>query len=404
LAFFTPLTMAQIQQTILQGYNAAAGLPADTGPGSSFGPSFNAAALAIFNQQQQVIYVAAIARLSTIPVNPNGTPNPDLDSFCLVFNVPREGASASSGQVTFSTTSPVSGPPVIVPVGAIVQTSSGLQFQVIADPTNSAYNAGDSGYPIGSTYSSVNVTVQCLTTGTIGNVQAGQISNLYGSSTVPVPAQISTVSNAAAFDNAIDFEADPAYKQRFTTTVSTGSVATEFALGGAALGVQPGLTYSIGDRENADGSSHIAYFTLVVAVLGSSTTTPGGILSGVIAALEGNLTASIQPVRAAGISYQVISPTFIAANVGALITLSPGAVWATVEAACIAALTSYIQSIGLNPEGNATTLSYMKLGAILFGVTGVANVDSLLLNSGIVDLTATFSQMFSVGTFTLTTP
>lgn len=403
MAFLTTLSLAQIQQMIAEGYNAAANLPADTGPGSAFGPSFNAAALAIFSAQQQAQYVAAISRLSTIPANADGSPNPDLDSFVNAFNFTRLGSSAASGQVTISTASPVSGSPLIVPVGFIVQTSGGLQFQVIADTTNGAYNAADNGYPIAVSASSVNASVKCLTLGTIGNVQAGQITNFYGGPGAVANPGVSTVTNAAAFTNAINFESDAALKTRFTTGISTGRSGTNSALGAAILGVQPGLTYAIGDRVNADGSAHASYFTVVVAVLGSSTATPSTILSQVTTAIEGSTATSVPQVRAAGESYQVISPTFVSINVSATLTLAAGAVAATVVAAAQAALTTYLQGIGLNPQGASTLISYMKIGALLFGVSGVANVDNLLVNSGTSDITATFSQMFSVGTFTLTT-
>jgi hypothetical protein len=407
----SPLTLAQIQLTITTGYNAAAvangSLIADTGAGSSFGPAFNAVAFAIFQQQNQILYVAAISRLATIPANQNGTPNPDVDSFVAPWGFTRLGASASSGLATFSTPSNVL-VQIVVPVGAIVQTPGGLQFAVIADPNNTAYNAGLNGYPIIVSTSSVNATVQCLTTGTIGNVQAGQITQLFGGvGATQIPAPVNAVTNTLAFTNGINFESDAALKARFTSGQSTGrNAGTGFAVRAAALGVQPGLIVSYGDRINVDGSPHSAWFTLVVAVAGSSTTTPSSIINNVIAALEGNPLAipPIPPARPAGIAYNVVSPTtFTGVNVSALLTLISGAVPATVVALAQASVTAYISGIGLDPYGKPTTVSYTKVAAILWSISGIANVDNILLNSGTSDVTAPFAQMLIPGTMTFTT-
>jgi len=409
LAFLTTLTLQQIQSTIIEGYNAVATLPADTGAGSSLGPMFNAFALALFNQQQEIIYVAAVSRLATIPANADGSPNPDVDSFVQAFGITPLGASAAQGQVTFSTSTPV-GAQIVILVGSIVTTAGGLQFQVIADPNNGSYNPTLNGYPINVSGSSVNATVLCLTTGTIGNVQAGTITQLYGGvGAIQFPAPVNSVSNAAAFTNAINFESDAALKARFTLTQSTGrNTGTSSAIISAALGVQPGLIVSYGDQINADGTPHLSYFTLVVAIAGTATAPPSApseaTKTAVRSALEGDPAQGINPVRPAGITYDVIGPTvFTSVNVSATIKLIPGTVAATVAASASSTVTNYINSIGLNTYGGTTTVSASKIAALLWGIAGVANVDNITLNSGPGDVTAPFAQMLIPGTMSFTT-
>ena len=414
MSFLSPLTLQQIQQAITTGYNAQAestgALVADTGPGSSLGPAFNSVAFAIFQQQQQILYVATISRLNTIPANVNGTPNPDVDSFVAPFGFTRLGASAASGTVTFSTPSAVA-TQIVIPVGAIVQTPGGLQFIVVAGGSN--YNASLNGYPITIGNSSVNVSVQCLTTGNLGNVQAGQITQLYGGiSGTQVPTPVNAVTNVAAFTNAVNFESDAALKARFTAGISTGrNSGTSFGVVAAALGTYPGLLVSYGDRINADGSTHNAYFTLVVAISGQGSTVSSSITGNVVAALEGGPFGIPPPARPAGISYQVIAPTNSTTITGsASLTLVNGSNPTVVIAAAQSAINSYISGIGLVPYVTPTNVSllltlasYTKVAAILWGIPGIANVDNLVINGGTSDITAPFAQILVPGSFTFTT-
>lgn len=427
MAFLSTLTqtLPQIQTTILESYNSTATVPAATGSGSALGPSFNAVALAIFNQQQQVLYTANISRLSTVPVNADGTPNPDVDSFCAPFGVTRLLATASQGYVVFSAASPVQ-VQVVIPVGAVVQTSGGLQFSVIADTTQPGYSVPLNGYVIPFNSQAVTGTVQCTASGTIGNVQANQITQIFnGIGAIPLPA-IQTVNNPYAFTDiahnqvpARDVESDAALKTRFTLAMSTSSPGTtpvsqsnpSGTIGGGAsgcvnsvaaaiLGVQTGITYSIGDRKDADGSPHVAYFTAVVAFLGATTSTPSNLITQVTTALEGN-PAAVPPIpqaRPDGIDYQVIGPTIVTVDIGATITMTPGSIAATVQAAVIAAFNAYISTIGLDPKGSSTIAQYGKVYAVLYGVTGVAKVEGLTLNSGTSDITAAFAHMLAPGT------
>jgi hypothetical protein len=380
-------------------FNAVATIPANTDAGSSLGAFSNANALLGLVLQTELQYVDAIARLSTIPDLAGGALNPDSVTFGAPFNVIPLGPSAAEGIVTFSTPSPVISQ-VVVPVGAIVTTSasgqSGLLFQVIAGGSN--YNAGLNGYPINSGNSSVDVLVQCLTTGTIGNVQAGQINVIYGSSTTPLPASVQSVTNAAAFTSGVDQETNAAYKARFTLTVSSGRVASINAILAVVAAVQSSLTYSLGDRVNADLSEHDAYFTVFVNNANTNTAPGDPLLAAVTAAI------SSPNGRAAGISYQVLAPTLVPINMAGLIVPQAGYTAAQLQPLVTAAAIAFANGIGLNVDTTPTICSFTRAAAYLQNnVPGLFDIQGFTLNGGTSDITANFGSQLVAGTMSFTT-
>lgn len=401
MAFFNRLAFSDYKNLLLEAYNGAASVPANTNEGSTLGAITNAAALLALQLEQQLLYDAAIARMAT-------STGADCDSFAYPFGIYREGATATQGPVICSTNSPVSGSPLIVPVGGIVQTPSGLQFTIIADSNNPNYNAGDNGYPIAVGYSSTTVTVVCNSTGTIGNVQANQINQIFGGpGATPMPSV--NVNNAVSFADAtnagvvpaIDTETDAAFKNRFTLLVSSGRVATRNAIAGTVLGVQTGLTYSLGDLvKMVDGSpvtNQPGYFTVVVNNAGVNTLPSDQLIDNVYNAIEG--LAGNPEVRAAGCSFFVIKPTLLRVDAGCTITVDPNYPDpSAVVAAAETAVAAYINSIGLDPNGNSTVCPYGKVYGIIYGVPGVLLADGLTLNGGSADVTGVFAQQIVSGT------
>ena len=74
------------------------------------------------------------------------------------------------------------------------------------------------------------------------------------------------------------------------------------------------------------------------------------------------------------------------------ITSAAGYIHANVVAAVVTALQNAINGLGL---GNS--LPYTRLASIAYGVAGVTNVTSVLLNGGTSDLTATAEQTVKCG-------
>lgn len=385
----TTLTFAQFQQLFATQYSAVAAIPANTNPGSTLGAIANADAILALNVQGELIYINGISRLAT-------SFGADVDSFVNPFNVFRIQSGPSAGAVTCSTPS-VATAQVVVPVGGIFSTANGLLFQIVADPTNSTtfFNAGLNGYVIAIGTSSCNVLVVCLTPGSIGNVQAGQISQIFGTSTTPSLAGISSVSNAAAFTSGIDVETDAALKTRFALLMSTGPVATANAFAAAILAVQAGLTYTIGDAVTNLNVAAPGFVSVFVNVNGSGVAAPGSLITAVQNSLVNN-------VKAAGITVNTYGPTLVAVTAAANLKIAAGFTAATVVAAALANLQTYLNGIGLDPKGAPTLAEISESYVVLRTTPGVANVTGLQLNSGTVDVAAAFGNQIIAGSITLT--
>lgn len=243
LSTIPTLSKDQIFQLMVTAFTDAAATPPDTGAGSSMGSAFLAVALLTLLVQNNQATIANVARLVS-------SYNGDVDSFVEPFGFTRIGASFSSGLVTFSTPSPVTNPSgSVIPVGTIVQTADGTQFQVVADPSQPGYSATVSAYIIPFGGMSVNATVNCLAQGTIGNVQANTITTIFNGGIAA-----SSVTNPNPLTNGTDKESDAALKTRFTLGVSSGKVATSNAIAAAILAIQENLTYSVADMTFVNGS------------------------------------------------------------------------------------------------------------------------------------------------------
>jgi len=412
VAFLETYTRAQFREIAVEEYNAEATVPVATDAGSGLGSFFDGDSLLAVVEQRQIIYLSLIARLATIPANSDGSPNPDVDTFCSPFIGPRLGQQAATGPATFSCPSNVS-TQVVVAVGTVVQAqSTGLLYAVIANTANAAYSALLNGYPINAGQSSVTATVQCQTSGVVGNAQIGQVNALYGGpGQVTVPAAITTVSNPAAYDNGSPYESDAQYKTRFTLRMATGQGGTLWAMASALLGISPSTTWAIADTKNASGVTTPSYFTAVVATLGQTGPTSATVLGQATTALEGTQSINgaaptILPTRPAGITYAVIGPAILTVGASAVITYAAGFSSAIVQANCVTAVAQFIAEIGLPGLAATTTLAYLKIASILYAVPGVAQVDNLVLTLNstnyTTDLTATFAQMFAAGAMTFT--
>lgn len=305
---FTPIGFTAARQSLATTYAAQAAIPANDAPGSTLGSMWNAAALLMMQAQAPNVRAQIIARLATCTGG-------DVDSFVAPFGITRLAATAATGGVLCSTASPTSSQ-LVVPVGGQVQAASGLTFTIIADTTNAAYSQSAGGYVIAPGGSSVTATVQCNTAGIVGNVQANQITTLYGGVSSATITGISTVTNPAAFTNAINNESDAALKARFTLRMSSGVVATGNALASAVLATQAGLTYSIGDQllaqaltptmtalgSSAGGSlAATTYFAKITGVGSSGETLPSSEASYAVPANSVLTVAS--PISSPGIDH-----------------------------------------------------------------------------------------------------
>jgi len=324
--------------------------------------------------QGETLKVLAVTRAAT-------SSGADLDSWVADFGVTRLAAQFAAGTVTFSRLTP--GAQAVVPVGTTIQTADGAQqFQVIADVTNGAYNAGLSGYVVPVGISTVNVPVRAVTGGAGGNVTAGTVTVIVGSI-----LYIDAVTNAAAFTGGGDSESDAALRLRFQQFIASLSKATVLAIQYAIATQRLGIQHTITEHYNSDGTYRPGFFYV-------------GIDDGTgaaSAALQAQVYAAIDLVRAAGVMFAVYGPTVVTANPTMTVTVATGYDANTVKAAVGTAIRDAIKALGL---GNK--LPYTKLAQWAFEASsGVSNVTGILLNGATSDLTPTKLQTIKPGTVTV---
>lgn len=321
--------------------------------------------------QGLILQVAALTRAATS----NGT---DLDSWFAQFGFARLAAVAASGQVTFARFTPTN--QAVIPVGAVVQTADGtILFTVIADTTNAAYNAAQGGYVLPAGQASVNVTVQCTVAGTIGNVAAGAINTL-GTAI----SGVDYVANALAFINGVAAELDAAARARFVLFIASLEAATLQAIYNAIAGVQQGLTDTVTENQQYNGTPQNGYFTVVIN--DGSGFPPSSLINSVGSAIE-----AVRPLCS---TFGVHAPTVETAAISMTLTTSSGYTHSAVVALVQVALLSYIQSLVLGQ-----TLAYSILSKVAYDASpGVTNVTNVLLNGATADLTATAQQVIVAGT------
>jgi uncharacterized phage protein gp47/JayE len=323
--------------------------------------------------EAQVAYVLTITRAATS----NGA---DLDSFVNDFGLTRLPAVSATGSATFGRFSTVG--TAVVPINAPVQSADGTQnFFVTLDTTNSAYSSSAGGYVMNATVGSVTVPVQAVTPGTGGNLLANTLTVI----TQAIPG-VDTATNASAYTNGVNAEADSALRARFVLYINSLSKAIKSAIQFALSSVQQNVFFTLMENYAYNGSYQPGYF---YAVVDDGTGTPSDAFANACA-------NAIELVRGFTIQYGVFKPTVLTANVNMEITSAAGYVHNTVAANVSLALTSFIRRLELG-----VSLPYTQLAAIAYDVAGVVNVTDVTLNSGTSDLTADNQHKINSGTITV---
>lgn len=161
---------------------------------------------------------------------------PDLDSFYAQFNFPRLQAGFAKTVATFSAIAPLT-QPASIPVGTLIQTpGGGIQYSVIADPTQPTFNSATNVYTIAIGQSSTNATVEATIPGGSLNVQANQLTSL-----AVTIFGVTSVTNGLASTGGTNQETDVAYRARFIEYINGLSKATESAINEAVTTIQSGL-------------------------------------------------------------------------------------------------------------------------------------------------------------------
>lgn len=304
-----------------------------------------------------------------------------LDSWFADFGFSREAATYATGSPTFSRFTATNS--ALIPVGQQIQTADGTQtYSVIADSTNSAYDATQSGYVVGAGTASITVPVRADTAGAAGNAAASTVTVIVGA----IPG-IDTVTNANAFANGADAESDDDARARFRLWIASLSKATLSAVEYAIASVQQGISYKVVENQNYAGAEQYGYF---YAVVDDGSGSPSS-------TFLDSVSSAIDAVRGITISFNVFGPVIETANIALTITTDPSVTHSDIVALVNTAITDYIATLGLGDALPVTKLASLAYGASTY----VTNVTNITINGSSADLTATAQQVIRAGTVTV---
>ena len=367
-------SFSTIVQTIAAGVQGRASALIDFSTGSPLRAIAEAVAGTGLWLQALALQIVQAARLSTA----SGS---DVDSFVADFGVTRLGASYATGYVTYSRFTAAATSPFI-PVGATVQTADGTQtFTVIADATNAAWSATLNGFSMTSLASTLTVLVQAITAGPTANAIAGTVTTM----TSPI-AGIDTVTNGATFTGGALAETDAALKSRFSLYILGLSKGDLYGVQSALANLNVSIAYQVVDGYQYGGALAPGFFYCVVD---DGTGSPSS-------TFLASATTAVKAVKPLGVQFAVYAPTIVTANVGMILTTAAGYSHTAVVASVASLLATNVAALGLG-----AALPYGKLYAWAFGVAGVADVNSVTLNSGTSDLAANAQVRYMPGTMTV---
>lgn len=324
--------------------------------------------------QGMILNLLIITRAST-------SSGADLDSWMADYGVERIAAGYATTQVTFSRFT--ASQQAVIYTGTIVQTSdSTQQYTVTADTNNANYDVDLDGYVIEADIQSVQVPVVAVNAGSGANVAIGGI-NTIGQ---PIP-YVDTVTNAAAVTNGEDAETDSEFRSRFINYIASLSKATKSAIGYSISSFQSGITYTLFENQQYDGTERLGYF---FAVVDDGTGSPSS-------ELIASLANRIEAVRGFTINFSVFAPSITTANISMTITTATGYTHSTIVAIVVTALTNYVNSLGLGNDLNYTSIA----GVAYAASPAVTNVSSVLLNGGTADINIDGKQTIKAGTISV---
>lgn len=364
-------TLVRNQVTAIQG---AASTLVDLTIGSVLRAVVEANAAIVLWLQGLILQLLATTRAAS-------SSSADLDSWMADYGVSRLQGVAASGVVTFSRFTATQ--QAVVPIGALVQSADGQQqFAVTLDSGDDNYDAGLGGYVLGVSIASIPVPVQAIAAGTAGNVLAGQINTI-----IQAMPGIDTVSNSASFVTGVDTESDTALRARFVVYIASLSKATKVAVSYAIEALQQGVSFSIVENEEYNGTARNGYFYVVVD---DGTGNPSDEFLATVA-------NAIDIVRPLTVTFGVFAPDVVTANVSLTIAVSADYDHDAVAGDVQTAIEAYIATLTVGQ-----TLFYSRLVQVAYDASeGITNVTAVLLNTGTADLVATNKQVIQAGTVTV---
>lgn len=234
----------------------------------------------------------------------------DLDSWLADFNFKRLPAIKAKGQVQFGLKIAKS-TNTLIPLNKVIQVSGGaIQYKVVKDTSQTAWNEEQQGYVIVAGDSYATVTVESLTPGYAYNVQPGQLNEIASTIT-----GVDTVFNVVAITNGLNAESDADCRNRFILYINSLSRNTRPAISAAIMSVQQGINFNLVENVDQNGDPRDGWFTVVID--DGSGDPPDSLLL--------KIQEAIEPVRGFTIGSNVVAATKVLVTAALNIRVKAGA-------------------------------------------------------------------------------
>lgn len=317
-----------------------------------------------------------ISRLDTMEVMPipdrvllDTAEGEFLDRKALDYNEIRNPATAATGTLLFTGD-----------VGAAIPQGTGALYGALVFETTTPARIGADG--------TCQVGAKCQETGPAGNAPAGAIAALQAS-----VDGVKSVTNPQPFGGGTGAESDDSFRQRIfdkiRRPITSGNRNHFIYWAKQVSGV--GGAKCLGAEVCGAGK-------VKVIVLSDQYKAPDRVV------LE-NVKAHIQEERQIGADVTVAGAAPKAAHIVVEVQAAPGYNIADIRQNAIAVLQAYVDSVNREDfdqapargdEGRESTISYYRIGDLIFGVEGVADIVSYTLNGGLVSLSCGYGEYFAL--------
>ena len=294
-----------------------------------------------------------------------------LDRKALDYNETRNPAAASVGNLLFT-----GEPGTVIPLGTEVLYLYGTRvFE-----TTAAAQINTEGY--------CEVGAKCQTAGTVGNVAIGTITALR-----TAISGVASVTNTAPFGGGAEAESDESFRNRVLEKIRrpiTSGNRNHFIYWAKQV---PGV-----GGAKCLGAEICGAGKVKVIILSDKYSAPDEVV------LD-NVEAHIEAQRQIGADVTVVAATPKAVTVVVTVTVASGHNITDIRQNVQAALQSYIDSVNREDfdtapvrgdENRKSSISYYRIGDLIFGVDGVADIISYTLNGQLASLTSDYEEYFTL--------
>ena len=292
-----------------------------------------------------------------------------LDRRALDYNETRNPATAAIGTLVFTGEAGTT-----LPIGIEVMYGT-LVFE-----TTAAARIGAGG--------TCEVGAKCQTGGTAGNVAADTVTALRAAID-----GVKSVTNPAPFGGGTEAESDDSFRNRIFDKIRRPITS--------------------GNR------NHFIYWAKQVSgvggakCLGAEVCGPGKVRVVILSdkygapdeVILGNVKAHIEEERQVGADVTVAAATPKPASVVVTVKVASGYNLADIRQNVQTVLQAYIDNVNRedfntapfrNDQGRESTISYYRIGDLIFGIDGVADIISYTLNGGITSLASGYEEYFTL--------